>query len=71
MNRRSATPTVVSILAAGAAMFLVAWVARQRRARPAAPDQPRCRVVVLGAGFGGLSSALPLAHSDAVELTVI
>ncbi len=72
MNRRSATPAVLSVLAAGGAMFLVARAVQQRRARTTtASGRPRCRVVVLGAGFGGLSAALPLAQSDAVELTVI
>ncbi len=71
MNRRPATPAVLSVLAAGAAMFLVARVTQQRRPPAAAPARPRCRVVVLGAGFGGLNAALPLAQSDAVELTVI
>ena len=71
MNRRSATPAVLSVLAAGAAIFLVARASRRRRARARVPGRPRCRVVVLGAGFGGLNAALPLAQSDAVELTVI
>ncbi len=71
MTRRPATSAVLPALAAGAALFLVARVAQQRRARAAAPDRPRCRVVVLGAGFGGLNAALPLAQSDAVDLTVI
>jgi NADH dehydrogenase len=70
MNRRSATPAVLPLLAAGAAMFLVGRV-QQRRARVAAHAQPRCRVVVLGAGFGGLNAALQLVQSDAVDLTVI
>ena len=52
-------------------MFLAGRVAQQRRVRAAAPDRPRCRVVVLGAGFGGLSAALLLAQSDEVDLTVI
>ena len=71
MNRRHTTATMLPALAAGAAMFLVARMAQQRRARARAPGRPRCRVVVLGAGFGGLNAALPLAQSDAVELTVI
>ena len=71
MNRRSATPAMMSVLAAGAAMFLVARVTKPRRAPAAPAGRPRCRVVVLGAGFGGLNAALPLARSDAVELTVI
>ena len=71
MNRRSATPTVMSVLAASAAMLLVARVAQQRRALTTVPGRRRCRVVVLGAGFGGLNAALPLAQSDAIELTVI
>ena len=71
MNRRSAAPAAMSVLAAGAAMFLVARVTRQRRAHTTVPARPRCRVVVLGAGFGGLNAALPLARSDAVDLTVI
>ena len=71
MNRRSATPAVLPVLAAGAAMFLVGRVAQQRRTPASAPNRPRCRVVVLGAGFGGLNAALPLAKSDAVDLTVI
>ena len=71
MNRRSATQAVLPVLAAGAAMFLVGRVAQQRRTPASAPNRPRCRVVVLGAGFGGLNAALPLAKSDAVDLTVI
>ena len=71
MNRRSITPAVLPVMAAGAAMFLVGRAAQQRQNRIMAPDRKRSRVVVLGAGFGGLNAALPLAHSDAIELTVI
>jgi NADH dehydrogenase len=70
MTRRSATPAVLPLLAAGAAMFLVGS-ASHRHALAKAPSRPRYRVVVLGAGFGGLNAALPLAQSDAVDLTVI
>ena len=34
-------------------------------------QQPRCRVVVIGAGFGGLQAALRLAGRPGVDLTVI
>ena len=71
MNRRSATPAVLSVLAAGAAMFLVARVTQQSRVPVLKPGRPRCRVVILGAGFGGLNAALQLAQSDAVDLTLI
>jgi len=41
-----------------------------RRAGHSAPS-PRCKVVVIGAGFGGLEAALRLARQRNVDLTII
>ena len=71
MSRLSTIPAILPVLAAGAAMFLIGRVVQDRRTRGPAARGPRCRVVVLGAGFGGLNAALLLARSDAVDLTVI
>ena len=76
---RTHTRTQSLALAGGAATMLVlAGMAirrasrtdgHRRRARHAAA--PRCKVVVVGAGFGGLQAALGLAHRQDVDLTLI
>ena len=45
--------------------------ARIRTARRAARQGPQHRVVVVGAGFGGLQAALTLAEQPGIDLTVI
>jgi NADH dehydrogenase len=60
------------VIGLGLAAFALARVARQRRDAPGhAGVGGRCRVVVVGAGFGGLSAALTLSRSPAVDLTLI
>lgn len=57
-----------------AAGCLAYAVARRRAARRRAADGPvpvRCRVVVVGAGFGGLQAALGLAGRPGIDLLVI
>ncbi len=72
MARQRGDHLAVPVLGAGLAMLLVARLAQQHRARRAAnAAAPRCRVVVVGAGFGGLSAALNLARCPQVDLTVI
>jgi len=67
MKRSQAAPALLAALA-GTALLLSAR-------RGAAPRQQRrragCRVVVVGAGFGGLHAALRLAGKPGVDLTVI
>jgi len=67
-------------LAGGAAtMLFLAGLAIQRASRPDGSKRrptrhaatPRCKVVVVGAGFGGLQAALGLAHRPDVDLTLI
>lgn len=53
-------------------MLLVAGLAVQRRSRAAARTAaPRCKVVVVGAGFGGLQAALRLVRRPEIDLTLI
>ena len=63
----------VAVLAGGAAALLCAGLldARRRNAVGVAHEGRAVRVVVLGAGFGGLNAALELAQAPDVELTVI
>lgn len=67
MKRSYATPALLAALA-GTALLLSATrgTFRRRRRRSAG-----CRVVVIGAGFGGLHAALRLAGEPGVDLTVI
>ncbi len=71
MARRSVLQKVLPVLGIGLAVFAVARVVRSRKAVPDAEITPSCRVVVVGAGFGGLSTALPLSRAPAIDLTVI
>jgi len=67
--RSSVNPAslVLATLAGGAALLLAS-----RRPAPLRPRTARrCRVVVVGAGFGGLNAALPLARRRGVELTLL
>ncbi len=62
--------------AGGAAALLTVGLiagewARTRASRRAASGQPPCRVVIAGAGFGGLQAALCLAEQPGIDLTVI
>ncbi len=65
----SARPLLLAAATAAGAAVLAARVDHRRRARRAAG--PRWRVVVIGAGFGGLHAARRLARSPDVDLTVI
>jgi NADH dehydrogenase len=59
-------------LVGGALALLVAGrLAHTYSTRRDARVVPRCRVVVIGAGFGGLNAALVLARSPEIDLTVI
>ena len=72
MARRSALPDLLTVLGTSVALFAMASAATPRRPASGTPRKmPRCRVVVLGAGFGGLSAALRLARSPGIDLTVI
>ena len=67
--RTGLNPAFVALatLAGGAALLLASRsVAPQRQGAAR-----RCRVVVVGAGFGGLNAALPLARRRGIELTVL
>ena len=72
MARRNVLQDVMPVLGVGLALFAVARVADRRRGMTdRAGSPPRCRVVVIGAGFGGLSAAHLLARAPAVDLTVV
>ena len=63
-------------LAAGGAALILARSAKPAPRREAGAGgrsgpPPRCRGVIVGAGFGGLQAALPLAGDPEVDLTVI
>ncbi len=70
MARHSAIPDFVPVLGGALALLLVAWLEPKRRPKPT-PGVARSRVVVLGAGFGGLNTALTLATHPDIDLTVI
>ena len=53
------------------AAFLAFTASRRAHRRPVPPGPVRCRVVVVGAGFGGLAAARPLANRPGIHLTVI
>ena len=72
MARRSAAPDLLPV--AGIAIGLIAarHLDQQRRViKVDRANAARHRVVVLGAGFGGLSAALPLSKCSDIDLTVI
>jgi NADH dehydrogenase len=68
-----------AMLGGAATMLLVAGLAVQRRLRTDGSGRrraprtasPRCKVVVVGAGFGGLQAALRLARRPDIDLTLI
>ena len=72
MARRSKTPDLLAMAGGALAMLFAARLDRKRREVAATRTAGlRCRVVVLGAGFGGLNAALPLSRCHDVDLTVI
>lgn len=72
MAARSIKPDLIAATGGLLALLLAAYAARRRMAGPVAPaDGARCRVVVVGSGFGGLNVAMQLAGSSDVDLTVI
>ena len=70
MARQSAVPDIVPVLGGALALLLVAQLEPKRRPPPT-PGVARRRVVVLGAGFGGLNTALALATHPDIDLTLI
>ncbi len=68
MSRLAATPMLFA-LAGGAALAFVA--APRGRSVRTSRRRPACRVVVIGAGFGGLAAAGRLAGRPGIDLTVI
>ena len=70
MARHSAIPDFVPVLGGALALLLVAQLEPRRRHKPT-PGVAQRRVVVLGAGFGGLNAALALATYPDIDLTVI
>ncbi len=76
MTRSRATPELLALMAGSAALLFVARQRQRpvsgRRARDGEQHaRPPCRVVVAGAGFGGLDAAVRLAREEGVDLTVI
>lgn len=68
---RSKTAAATAIIG-GAALFYAGRVDARRQTRLTPPrSEQRFRVVVIGAGFGGLNAATELARNPAVDLTVI
>ena len=66
--RSSVNPASLALVAlAGGAGLLLA----SRKAVPRRRAAGRCRVVVVGAGFGGLNAALPLVRRRGIELTLL
>jgi NADH dehydrogenase len=58
---------IFTLLGVSAATFLI----RRQPLPGGESNQPRCRVVVLGGGFGGLAAASKLAGQTGIDLTVI
>ena len=78
MVRSPPAPVLLAALFGGAALLLLARRKKTSVKEPARTKvdvrrraQPRYRVVVVGAGFGGLQAALRLAGQPDVDLTVI
>ena len=72
MARRAATPDLLPLAGLALGMVLASRLDERRRDSAAALSAgPKRRVVVLGAGFGGLNAAVRLARSPGVDLTVI
>ncbi len=68
MTRFRTDLTLLAVLAGGAAILLRPGATKPRKRRD---DPSPCRVVVVGAGFGGLQAALRLARQRDIDLTVI
>jgi len=76
MTHSTARPLLFALAGAAAAGLLAGYAAPQSRPRPARSrmqrsGKPACRVVVVGAGFGGLAAATRLAGRPGIHLTVI
>ena len=76
MARIDRNAAALAVLAGTASMLLAARAgtrraSRTRGGRDGRGRPPRCKVVVVGAGFGGLQAALGLAHRPDVDLTLI
>ncbi len=76
MTHSAARPLLFALAGAATAGLLASRGAPQTRLRPARSRvrrsrRPVCRVVVVGAGFGGLAAASRLAGRPGIHLTVI
>ena len=71
VNRKVPRPDLAPLVGGALALLVVGRLAQNYSTRRAARVVPRCRVVVIGAGFGGLNAALVLARSPEIDLTVI
>ncbi len=72
MVLRPASQSLRPALGIAVALVLASRLDGRRRAETARRKRgPRCRVVVLGAGFGGLNAAVSLARCPDIDLTVI
>jgi len=76
MTHSAARPLLFALAGAVATGLLASRGARQARPRPARSRArrsrgPACRVVVVGAGFGGLAAASRLAGRPGIHLTLI
>ena len=69
---RSKTAAATAIIGGAAALFYAGRIDARRQTRlDAAKSQQPLRVIVIGAGFGGLNAAVALARHPAIDLTVI
>ena len=69
---RSRTVAATAMVGGAVALFYAGRIDARRQVKPIRPSsQQRLRVVVLGAGFGGLNTALELARHPDIDLTVI
>ena len=80
MTRHDTRSQALTVLGGAATLLLLAGLASRRASRGTAGRSgharrsarpPRCKVVVVGAGFGGLEAALYLARQPNVDLTLI